>query len=112
METGQARRPIRITIVDDSAGEKCEGRCGLDFSCPETLESTATFLHRAFGDRVELEFYDLAVPSSQPAWVAGRASEIQVPLPALFVNGKLRISGYFDNQLIQRVIQVEIELND
>ena len=112
MEKDAKLSPIRVTILDDSAGEKCEGRCGLDFSCPEVLESTTAFLKRAFGDRVELEFHDLAVPSNLPGWVAGWIEGKQMPLPALLVNGKLRISGYFDNPLIERVIQVEIEMSE
>jgi disulfide oxidoreductase YuzD len=104
--------PIMVTVIDDSRAEKCEGRCGLDFSSPETFESTAALLGKLFARQVQLEYLDLAEPSvsrSHPDVVAGvRRGNLSLPL--LLLDGKVRISGYFDISSLQRVIQTEIEI--
>jgi disulfide oxidoreductase YuzD len=103
---------IEVTVLDDSRAEKCEGRCGLDFSSPDTFESTAALLSKLFAGEVRLEYLDLAEPSvtrSHPDIVAG-VRQGNLSLPLLLLNGKVRISGYFDIGSLQRVIQTEIEI--
>ena len=103
---------IKVTVVDDSRAEKCEGRCGLDFSSGETFQSTSALLNQLFAGQVELEYLDLAEPSvsgSHPDVVERVRSE-DLSLPSLLLNGKPRISGYFDIHLLQRVIQTEMEI--
>lgn len=108
----QSLDPIRAIIVDDSRLEKCEGRCGHDFGNPDVLSSSAELLHSLYGERVSLEFFDLAEPASKdlPAEIQRKLHERSLTLPALFVNGNVRVSGMLDPGLIQRVIQAEIEL--
>ena len=48
----ESHRLIQITIVDDSRGEKCEGRCGLNLSSPEERRTMAELLRKLYGDRV------------------------------------------------------------
>jgi len=104
--------PIKVTVIDDSQAEKCEGRCGLDLSSSQTFESTAALLSQLFAGEVQLEYLDLAEPfasRSHPDIVAG-VRRGNLPLPLLLLNGKVRISGYFDISSLQRVIQTEIEI--
>jgi hypothetical protein len=55
------RQPrILVTVVDDAASPKCEARCGLDLSSPETFNSTADVLLKLFGSRVKIEHISLA----------------------------------------------------
>jgi hypothetical protein len=110
-----AQKLIRITISADSRGEKCEGRCGLNLSSPEERRTIADLLGKLYGDRVQLEYRDLGDPS------AGDVQDLQLPAPGkegsdmwqfplLLVNGRPRISGYFDLRLMQNVIQAEMEM--
>ncbi|OGO09356.1 MAG: hypothetical protein A2Y61_06795 [Chloroflexi bacterium RBG_13_60_13] len=108
---------IRITIVDDSRGEKCEGRCGLDLSSPEERQDMAELLRKIYGDRVQLDYHDLGDPF--PGGVEGlhlpaleEAGSDTWQFPLLLVNGRPRISGYFDLRLMQNVIQAEIEMTE
>lgn len=101
-----------MTIIDDSRVSRCEGRCGLDLSAPERIRSIADLLKKIYGDAVRLDYYDVCGSSAEGSRlplpeevVAGTWS-----LPLLLVNGKLRISGYFDLRLMQDVIQAEIEM--
>ena len=104
--------PIKVTVIDDSRAEKCEGRCGLDFSSPETFESTAALLGKLFAGQVQLEYLDLAEPSVSRLYadVMEAVRRKNLSLPLLLLDGKVRISGYFDISSLQRVIQTEIEI--
>ncbi len=106
------RQPrILVTVVDDAASPKCEARCGLDFSSPETLKSTTQVLRKLFGSRVKLEYAGPdAIQAGPLAEVADRVKSGDLVLPLLLINGKPRVSGYFDLHLLQEVIQAEIEM--
>jgi len=109
------QQPIRITIVDDSRGETCEARCGLNLSSPEERRTMAEQLRKLYGDRVQLDYHDLGDPS---AWDApglhlpppGQEGSDVWRFPLLLVNGRPRISGYLDLRLMQNVIQAEMEM--
>lgn len=98
-------------VIDDAASPKCEARCGLDFSSPETFKSTASVLRELFGSRVKLEYAGLdAIQTGPLAEIGERLKSGDLVLPLLVVNGKPRISGYFDLHSLQEVIQAEIEM--
>jgi hypothetical protein len=106
---------IQITIVDDSRSEKCQGRCGLNLSSPEERRTMAELLRKLHGDRVGIDYHDLG--DSSPGGVEGlhlrallKAGFDTWQFPLLLVNGKPRISGYFDLRLMQGVIQAEMEM--
>ena len=107
-----SQTPTRVTIVDNSQEEKCEGRCGLDFSSPATVEFVTEHLKKLYGDSVQLEYLDLAdlsIRNSHPD-IAEMLADRDLLLPLLLVNGNLRISGYFDIYILQNVIQTEMEM--
>ena len=75
----------------------------------------AELLRELYGDRVRLGYYDLGDFSAGAVEDLrllmpedGRPDRWQFPL--LLVNGKARISGYFDLRLMQDVIQAEMEM--
>lgn len=102
---------IQVTVFDNSQGEKCEGRCGLDFSAPGAIESITELLDKLYRGRVQLEYLDLAEPSISSAHpeIVEKVRVENLSLPLLLINGKLRISGYFDIRLLQNAIQIEME---
>jgi disulfide oxidoreductase YuzD len=105
------RSSIQVTVFDNSQGEKCEGHCGLDFSAPGALQSITELLNKLYGGRVQLTYLDLAessISSAHPE-IVERVRVENLSLPLLLINGKLRISGYFDFRLLQNAIQVETE---
>ncbi len=102
---------ITVTVVDDTTSPKCEARCGLDLSSPETLKSTADVLRKLFGGRVKLECAGLdAIQAGPLAEIGEKLKSGDLVLPLLLINGKPRISGYFDLHSLQEVIQAEIEM--
>jgi disulfide oxidoreductase YuzD len=102
---------ILVTVVDDAAIPKCEARCGLDFSSPETFKSTTEILRQLFGSRVKLEYAGMdAIQAGTLAEMGERVRSGDLVLPLLLINGKPRISGYFDLHSLQEVIQAEIEM--
>ncbi|RLC96093.1 MAG: hypothetical protein DRI40_04120 [Chloroflexi bacterium] len=105
---------IRVTVIDDSQAEKCEGRCGLDLSRRETFISAAEALDRLFAGRVQLQYHELSDPQVGASYpdIAQKVATGSLALPLLLVNGKVRISGYFDIDLMQRVIQTEMEIEE
>jgi hypothetical protein len=106
------RQPsILVTVVDEAASPKCEARCGLDLSSPETLKSTSDVLRKLFGSRVKIKHVSLAAIEAGPLpGIAERVKSGDLVLPLLLINGKPRISGYFDLHSLQEVIQAEIEM--
>ena len=108
-----SQTPIQVTVVDNSQSEKCEGRCGLDFSSPATVEFVTEHLNKLYGDSVKLEYLDLADPSTRSSHpdIVVMLADRDLPLPLLLVNGNLRISGYFDIYILQNVIQTEMEMD-
>jgi disulfide oxidoreductase YuzD len=103
---------IQVIIIDDSKSEKCEGRCGLDFSSPETFEFVAEHLNKLYGSSVQLEFLDLADPSTSGSHpeIGEMLKDRNLLLPLLLINGNLRISGYFDIYILQNAIQTDMEM--
>ena len=111
MPRDEHQRTILVTVVDDAASPKCEARCGLDFSSAETFESTVEVIRKTFGSRVRLEYARLGAIQTGPlAEIAARVKGGELALPLLLVNGKPRVSGYFDLRLLQESIQAEIEM--
>ncbi len=102
---------ISAIVLDDPARPSCEARCGLDLSSAEALASTAEALRRRFGSRVELQYRALdAAGAAAPPGISRRLAAGELALPLLLINGRPRISGYFDLHALQEVIQAEIEM--
>jgi glutaredoxin len=109
----KAQKLVHVTIIDDSRSQKCEGRCGLDFSSPGEMKAITQLLKKLYGESVRLAYHDLSdssVEDSHPA-IAEWARLDQSTLPLLLINGKPRVSGYFDFRLMHDAIQAEMEID-
>ena len=105
------RQPeVIVTVLDDPARPACEARCGLDLSSEGVRRSVAEALRERFGSRVELRYTAPDAPGAAPSGIARRLAAGDLGLPLLLVNGRPRISGYFDLRALQEVIQAEIEM--
>ncbi len=106
------KHTIKITIVDDSRAEKCETGCGLDWSSPEAIALVSQGAKNRFGDKVRLEYLDLAKATSNPE--ALEWSQViknkNLPLPLLIIDGHPRISGPFDIRQLVDTIEAEMEI--
>ena len=106
------KHTIQVSIIDDSNGEQCDGRCGVDWSSVEAITLASQRIRDSFGDKIKLEYLDLSRP------IANRhALELfpgiknkELSLPLLLINGELRISGQFDIRLLLDAINAELEL--
>ncbi len=107
-----AQPSVSILILDDSKGEKCQGRCGLDWSSAEVLAQAKKLLHQAYGEEVQLEYFDLSDPEAlcQHPEVVKRVEAEKLALPLLVLNGKVRLSGYFDFRMLKDAVQAEKEM--
>lgn len=103
---------VQVLILDSSQSGKCEARCGLDWSVPEEMKELKQSLHKLHSDTVQVEYFDLANAGVRRLYpeVVKRARQENLPLPLLVLNGKIRLSGYFDFRMLQDAIQAEMEL--
>ena len=93
---------IKVTVFDNSQDEKCQGRCGIDFSSLGTAESVAEHLKKLYGEAVRLEYLDLADPSvsSSHPETAEMIVAQNLLLPLLLINDKLRIPTKLHQQIL------------
>ena len=104
------KHDIQILIIDDSRSKECEVGCGVDWSSAEAIILAKQRIKDRFGDRVQLEYINMAKPTN-----SHRALELNqrikgLPLPLLVINGDSRISGQFDIRLLLDAIDAEIEI--
>ncbi len=106
------KHTIKITIVDDSKGEKCDADCAVDWSSPEAVALASQRIKDRFGNRVKLEYLDLSKPAASHN--ALEWNEViknkSLPLPLLIINGQPRISGPFDIRRLLDAIEAEMEI--
>lgn len=108
-----AEHTIRVTIVDDSKGEKCDVGCGVDWSSEEDMALAEQRIKDRFGGTVRLEYLDRSRPSDSDhasELISGIGDE-GLSFPLLLVNGEARISGQFDIRRLLDVIEAETELS-
>ena len=65
-----------------------------------------------FGDRVQLEYLDLARPitSDHALELSRQVRDKGLSLPLLVIDGQPRISGQFDIRQLVNAIEVEVEI--
>ena len=103
---------IQITIVDDSKGEKCYAKCGLDWSSAEVITLASQRIKDRFSEKIELEYLDLSQATTN-RHALDLSQEIKggnLSLPLLTINGQPRISGQFDVRQLLDAIEVEMEM--
>jgi glutaredoxin len=100
---------IRITIIDDSDERACEGKCGTDWSKPQSLAQARETIAGQFGDGVRLEYVDLQKAGDTDFLREIKSQTKGMPLPMLFSNGRPRIAGQFDLRQLIDVVEVDLE---
>ena len=104
-----SKQDIQVVIVDDSKSEKCDTKCGVDWSSAEAITLANQRIRDKFGDRVQLEYIDLSRSIGERA--LGLNQRIKdLPLPLLVINGEPRISGQFNIRLLLDAIDAEVEI--
>jgi len=106
------KQTIQTVIIGNSKGEKCDARCGVDWSSSEVIAQAREQIKDRFGDGIQLEYLDLAeATSNHPALEGNQAiRDKSLPLPLLLINGEPRISGEFDIRLLMDAIDTEMEI--
>ena len=107
------KHTIQVSIIDDSKGEQCDDRCGVDWSAAEAITLASQRIRDRFGDKIQLEYLDRSQPTAncQALALFPGIKNRELSLPLLLINGKLRISGQFDIRLLLDAINAELELN-
>ena len=108
----EVKHTIRVIILDDSQGMKCDALCGVDWSSTEAISLAAERIKEQFGDRVQLEYLDLAKPiaGDHALELSQQVRDKDLSLPLLVIDGQLRISGQFDIRQLVNAIEVEVEI--
>ena len=103
---------MQITVVDNSKGEKCDAHCGLDWSSPEAMDFASQRIKDKFGNKVQLEYIDLAKPNTHRRILEleQQVKAKNLTLPLLMINSQPRISGQFDIRMLLDVIEAELEI--
>jgi len=102
----------RVTIVGAESKLECDAGCGEDWSSRGTLAIAGQKLRERFGDKVKLEYRDLA-GTKKDSWASAWHEEIKkknLLLPLLLVDGQLRISGNFDLRQLVDVIEADMDI--
>ncbi len=110
--TSLIEHTMKITILDDSRVEKCDTDCGLAWSSAEIINLASQQTRGRFGDKVKLEYLDLAKATANAEtleWSQAIKNK-NLPLPLLIINGQARISGQFDIRQLLDAIEAEIEI--
>jgi len=106
------KQTIQVSIIDDSEGEQCDARCGVDWSAVEMITLASQRIRDRFGDEIQLEYLDLSQPvaNRHALELFPRTRNKELSLPLLLINGQPRISGQFDIRLLLDAINAELEL--
>ena len=94
-------------------GKPCTEGCGTDWLVEENQRLAHEVVERAFGPGVSLRFVNLAEPAAQEAnrELMERVRSEGLPLPALLINGEVKIAGYFDLRMLNDMIGAARELD-
>ena len=101
-----------ITIANDSTGALCDIECGTDWSTGETQTLANQRIEEKLSDRGRLEYIDLSQDRNSRRALELKREIGDALLPALLINGQVRIAGNFDIRHMMDAIEVEMELND
>ena len=108
----EMKQTIQVTIVDDSQGVKCDALCGVDWSSTEAISLATKRIKERFGDKVQLEYLDLAksITGDRALELNRQVRDKDLSLPLLVINGQPRISGQFDVRQLVDAIETEVEI--
>ena len=105
---------MRVTIVDNSKGERCAAGCGTDWSSAEAITQASQQIKERLGEMIELEYLDLSKPvnDNRASGLTGEIEDKNLSLPLLVIDGVPRISGQFDIRQLMDVIEATVEISN
>ncbi len=106
------KHAMQILVLDNSEGEQCDVHCGVDWSSAETITLAKQRIKDGYGDKIQLEYLDLAEPvtNHRVPELNRLINDKHLPLPLLVIDGQPRISGQFDIRQLLDAISAEIEI--
>lgn len=107
------KAPMKVEIYEQPDNAKlCAESCGVNWLLSENQGEARERLRVKFGDRVKIEFFDLASlkMGKKGKEILDRVKTQNLLLPLLMVNGHLRISGFFDIRMLIDVIDAQGEM--
>lgn len=93
-------------------GKPCLESCGTNWLEEENQHLAEESLKHRFGEKVAVSFYNLAETTTQQRFadIIHMAQEQSLYFPLLIVNGKVRISGFFDQRMLLDMLDAEEDL--
>ena len=109
----EMKHTIQVTIVNGSQGVRCGAPCGVDWSSTEAIPLATERIKERFGDRIQLEYLDLAKPitNHHALELSQQVRDKGLSLPLLLIDGQPRISGRFDIRQLVDAIEAEVEIS-
>ncbi len=104
---------LNIAIFEHQELSKpCLEGCGTNWLEEGNQHLAKESLKRCFGEKVAVNFYDLAQTATQQRFadIIHMAEEQSLCFPLLVVNGKVRISGFFDQRMLLDMLDAEEDL--
>lgn len=104
---------LEVLVVEHrDMGKPCAEGCGTDWLVEDNQRLAQQVVERAFGPRVKLRFVNLADPAAQESSreLMEQVRSQGLTLPALIINGEVKIAGYFDLRMLNDMIDAAMEL--
>ena len=106
--------PLNVLVLHDRAQEACDVACGMDWSLADNRRQAAERLKERFGSNAEVRYVDLSDPNAPAEYheLLDKVRREKLPTPMLVINGKVRISGYFDIRMMVEMADAGMEMGD
>ncbi|MDP2744232.1 MAG: hypothetical protein Q8P00_04090 [Dehalococcoidia bacterium] len=106
--------PLQMVVFHDRTQEACDVACGMDWSMAENRRLAAERLEERFGSMVKINYVELSDPkaSTEHREILNKVRREKLSTPLLVVNGKVRISGYFDIRMMVDMAEAGMEMGD
>ena len=104
---------LNIAIFEhQELGKPCFEGCGMNWLEKENQHLAEESLKNRFGEKVAVSFYNLTEAATQQRFanIIHMAQEQSLYFPLLVVNGKVRISGFFDQRMLLDILDAEEDL--
>jgi len=105
---------LEVSIFEHrEAGKPCSESCGTDWLNEENQKLALENVRHRFGERVKLNFYNLADPEVREKFpeILHKVEKEGLYLPLLMIEGEVKISGYFDLRMLLDMIEVAGEVS-
>lgn len=104
---------MEIAIFDHGElGKPCAEACGMDWLSLENQQLARHSLEMRFGQKISVDFHNLAEPSAQAQFpqLLKQIEKERLYLPLLLIDGEVRINGHFDLRMLLDMVEAEREL--